>query len=101
MTQPFLPQVGPRDGKDYVSRNFAFGGRSVTLLMDHGTMSHLMFGLIKATRLPRKMKQRMGPMCVPCVVKSAPPSQVVVSARNILVMNVLMPTLEGKRLFIS
>ena len=26
-----------------ISRNFAFGGRSVTLLMDHGTMSRVMF----------------------------------------------------------
>ena len=25
-----------------ISRNFAFGGKSVTLVMDHGTMSHLM-----------------------------------------------------------
>ena len=32
-----------------VSRSFAFGGRSVTLLMDHGTMSHgLMFGHVCA-----------------------------------------------------
>jgi hypothetical protein len=47
------------------------------------------------------MKERMRQMCVPCVVRSAPPSQVVVSARNIVVINVLMPTLVGKTLFIS
>ena len=68
--------------------------------MDHGTMPRLMFGLVKATRPPRKMKERMRQMCAPCVVRSAPPSQVVVSARNIIVMNVLMPKLVGKRLFV-
>ena len=34
-------------------------------------------------------------MCVRCVVRSAPPSQFVVSARIISVTNVLMPTLVG------
>ena len=84
-----------------ISRNFAFGGRSVTLLMDRGTMSHLMFGLIKATRPPRKMRERMRQMCVPCVVRRAPPSQVVVSARSIIVMNVSMPTIVGNNMSIS
>ena len=84
-----------------ISRNFAFGGRSVTLLMDHGTMSRLIFGLIKATQPPRKMKERMRQMCVPWVVRSAPPSQLVVSAKSILVRNVLVPTLVGNKLFIS
>ena len=42
-----------------ISRNFAFGGKFVTLLMDHGTMSRLMFGQIKATRPLRKMRERM------------------------------------------
>ena len=60
-----------------------------------------MFGLIKAIRPPRKMKERMRQMCVPCVVRSSPPSQVAVSARSIIVMNVLMPTLVVKRLFVS
>ena len=75
-------------------------GRCVTLLMDYGAMPCLMFGLIKAARPPRKMKDRMSQMCVPCVVRSAPPSRVVVSARSIVVMKVLMPTLVGKRFFI-
>ena len=61
-----------------ISHNFAFRGRSVTLIMEHGTMSRFMFGLIKATWQPRKMKQRMRQMRVPCVVRSAPPSQLVV-----------------------
>ena len=39
-------------------------------------------------------------MCVPCVVKTAPPSQLVVSARRIIVTNVLMPTFVGNKLFI-
>ena len=55
-----------------ISRNFAFRGRSITLLMDHGTTSRLIFGQIKATRPPRQMKERMRQMCVPCVVRSAP-----------------------------
>ena len=84
-----------------ISSNFAFGGRSVTLFMDHGTMSCLMFKLLKATPPPRKVKERMRQMSVPCVVNSAQPSQVVVSAKSIIVMNVLMPTLVGKRSFIS
>ena len=40
-------------------------------------------------------------MRVPCVVRSASPSQLVVSARSIVVMNALMPTLVGNKLFIS
>ena len=37
---------------------------------------------------------------MPCVVRSVPPSQVVVSARSIIVMNVLMLTVVGSKLFI-
>ena len=37
--------------------------------MDHGTMSRLMFGLIKATRPPRKMKERIRQMCALCCQK--------------------------------
>ena len=85
----------------YISRNFAFRVRSVTLLMGHGTMSCPMFALIKATQPPRKMRERMRQMCVTCVVRSAPPSQSVVSARSIIVMNASMPTLVGNKLFIS
>ena len=88
-----------------ISRNFAFGGKSVTLFMRHGTMPRLMFGLIKATRLPRKMRERMGQMCVCRVVRSAPPSQFVVSAKSIIggpiVTNLLMPTHMGNKLFVS
>ena len=69
--------------------------------MDHGTMSRLMFGLIKATHPPHKMRERMRQMCVCCVVKSALQSQLVVSAKSIIVMNLLMPTLVGNKLFIS
>ena len=69
--------------------------------MGHGTMSRLMFGPIKATQLSRKMRERMGQMCVRCVVTSAPPSQFVVSAMSIIVTNVFMPTLVGNKLFIS
>ena len=68
--------------------------------MGHGTMSRLMFGLIKATRPPPKIRERMRQMWVCCVVKSDPPSLFVVSARSIVVMNVLMPTLVGNKLFI-
>ena len=52
-----------------VSRNSAFGGRLVTLLMDHGTMSRLMFGLIKATQPPCKMGKRMRSKCALCCQK--------------------------------
>ena len=83
-----------------ISRNFAFGGRSVTLLMDYGTMSRVMFGLIKTTQRPRKRSERMRQRCVLCVVKSAPPSRFVVSARSIIVLNVLMPTFVGIILFV-
>ena len=41
------------------SRNFAFRGKSITFLMDHGTMSHRMFGLIKVIRPPHEMRERM------------------------------------------
>ena len=75
-----------------ISCNVVFGGRSVTHLMDHGTWSRLTFGLTKAARLPRKMRGRMRQMCVHCVVRTAPPSQLVVSARSIIVMNVMRGT---------
>ena len=39
--------------------NFAFRGRSATLLMNHGTMFRLMFGRTRATRSPRRMRERM------------------------------------------
>ena len=83
-----------------ISRNFAFGGRFATLFMDRGTMSRLMFGLIKATQLPRKMRERMRQRFVLCVVKSTPPSQFVVSARSINVLKVLTPILVGIILFV-
>ena len=40
--------------------NFIFRDRPGTLLMDHGTMFHLMFVRTRATRLPRRMLERMG-----------------------------------------
>ena len=72
----------------------------IALLMDHGTMSHLMFGLIKATQPQHKMKVKMRHMCVLCVVTSAPPSQFVVRFKSIIVENVLIPTLQGIILFV-
>ena len=47
-------------------------------------MFGLIFGLIKATQPPRKMRERMRQRCVLCVIKSAPPSQFVVSAQSII-----------------
>ena len=79
-----------------ILRNFAFAGKSVTPPMDHGSMSRLMFGLTTATRPPCKMRQRMRQKCVCCVVRSAPPSQFVMSVRN-----VLTPTLVGAMLFVK
>ena len=52
-----------------ISRNFAVQGRSVTLIMDHGTIACLIFGLIKATLPPRKTKERMRQMCALCCQK--------------------------------
>ena len=66
--------------------------------MDHWSMSRLMFGPTKATRPPRRMKQRM--KCVCCVARSAPPSQFVMSVRS-TVLNVLTPTLVGAMLFVK
>ena len=60
-----------------------------------------MFGLIKATQPPRKMRERMRQMCVCYAVRSAPPSQFVVSARSIIVKNVLMPTLVGNKVLLG
>ena len=64
-------------------------------------MSHLMFGLTKATWPPRKMRQRMRHKCVFSVVKSAPPSQFVMSVRSTIVLNVLTPTFVGPMLFVK
>ena len=83
-------------------RNFAFAGKSVTPPMDHGSMSRLMFGLTKATRPPRKMRQRMRQKCVCCVVRSTtPPSQFVMSVRSTIVLSVLTPTLVGPMMFVK
>ena len=81
--------------------NFAFGDRSTTLLMDHGSMLRLIFGRTRATRPPRKTRERMRQKCVRCVVTSAPRSQFVVSVRSTIVLNVLTPTLVGVVLFIK
>ena len=84
-----------------ILHNFASGGKSVTPPTDHGSMSRLMFGLTKATRPPRKMRQRMREKCVCCVATSAPPSQFVMSVRSTIVLNVLTPTLVGPMLFVK
>ena len=68
--------------------------------VDHGSMSCLMFGRTKATRPPRKMRQRMRQKCVCCVVRSAPLSQFVMSVRSTIVLNALTPTLVGAMLFV-
>ena len=68
---------------------------------DHGSMSRLMFGLTKATRPPRKMRQRMRQKCVCCVARSAPLSQFVMSVRSTIVLNVLTPTFMGPMLFVK
>ena len=83
-----------------ISRSFAFGGRCVTRGREHGTMSRLMFRVIKASQPPCKMRERMRHISVCYAVRSAPASQFVVSARGILVKNVLMPTVVGNKLFI-
>ena len=84
-----------------ILHNFASGGKSVTPPTDHRSMSRLMFGLTKATRPPRKMRQWMRQKCVCCVAKSAPPSRLVMSVRSTIVLNVLAPTLVGPILFLS
>ena len=81
--------------------NFAFAGKSATPPMDHGSMSRVMFGLMKATRLPRKMRQRMRQKCVCCVVRSAPLSQFAMSVKSTIVLNVPTPTLVGAMLFVK
>ena len=82
-----------------ILRNFAFALPPPP--MDHGSMSRLMFGLTKATRPPRKMRQRMRQKCACCVVRSVPPSQFVVSVKSTIVLNVLTPTLVGPMLFVK
>ena len=79
---------------------FASGGWCATLLMDHGTMFHLMIGRKRATQPPRTMWESMRRKCVRCVVTRAPPSQFVVAVRSTMVVNVLTPTLVGIMLFI-
>ena len=84
-----------------ILHSFASAGKSVTPPTDHGSMSRLMFGLTKATRPPRKMRQRMRQKCVCCVAKGAPPSQFVKSVRSTIVLNVLTTALVGPMLFIK
>ena len=84
-----------------ILHNFASRGKSVTPPTDHGNMPRLRFGLTKATRPPRKMRQRMRQKCVCCVARSAPPSQFVMSVRSTIVLNVLTPTLVGPVLFVK
>ena len=85
----------------FILHGFASGGKSVTPPTDHGSMSRLMFGLTKATRPPRKMRQRMRQKCVCCVARRAPPLQFVMSVRSTIVLNVLTPTLVGPMLFVK
>ena len=66
-----------------------------------GNMSRLTFEVIKATQPPHKMRERMKQMSLLCVVRSAPPSQLVVSARSIIAINVLIPTLVGIKVFVE
>ena len=84
-----------------ILHSFAPAGKSVTPPTHHGSMSRLMFGLTKATRPPRKMRQRMRQKCVCCFAKGAPPSQFVMSIRSTIVLNVLTPTLVGPMLFVK
>ena len=84
-----------------ILHSFASRGKSVNPPMDHWSMSRLMFGLTKATRPPRKMRQRMRQKSVCCVANGAPPSQFVMSIRSNIVMNVLTPTLVGAMLFVK
>ena len=53
-----------------ILHNFASGGKSVTPPTDHWGMSRLMFGLTKATRPPRNMRQEMRQKCVCCVARA-------------------------------
>ena len=39
--------------------------------------------------------------CVCCVARSAPPSQLVMSVRSTIVLNVLTPTLVGPMMFVT
>ena len=48
------------------------------------TMSRLIFGLIIATQPPSKLRERMRQMYVCYIVRSAPPSQFVVTPRALL-----------------
>ena len=83
-----------------ISHSFASGGKFVTPPTDHGSMSRLRFGPTKATRLPRKIRQRMRRKFVCRVANGAPPWQFVMSVRSTIVMNVLTPTLVGPMLFV-
>ena len=84
-----------------ILHNFATGGKFDTPPTDHGSMSCLIFGPTKATRPPRKMRQRMRQKCVCCVARSAPPLQFVMSVRSTIVLNVLTATLVGPMLFVK
>ena len=68
----------------------------------YGPMDHVPphVWTIKAAQPPHKIRERMRERCVLCVFKSAPPSHFVVSARSIIVLNVLTPTLVGILLFV-
>ena len=44
---------------------------------------------------------RMRHICVCCVVKRVPPSQLVLSVKSTIVLNVLTPTLVEKMMFVN
>ena len=75
-----------------ISRIVAFRGRSVTLLVDYGTMSCLVFGRVKAAQPPPEMRERMRQGCVLCVVKSAPRSQFMPTLLGIILLGTYFGT---------
>ena len=94
--------IWPGGPDEFVFCFTLFSIRRQVLHPPRGPWDHVptLFGRIKAAQPPCKMRERMRQRCVLCVVKSAPLSQYVVSARSIVV-NVRTPTLLGIALFVG
>ena len=56
-------------------------------------LAHGQYEINRKSQAPKAPKKNFSWVCVHCVVRSSPPLQFVVSARSIIVMHVLMPTL--------
>ena len=89
-----------------ILRNFAFAGKSVTTPppLPYGPWDHVpphVWTDQSNSAATQDEAEDEAQVCVCCAVRSAPPSQFVMSVRSTIVLNVLTPTIVGAMLFVK